>query len=170
MNRMTKRRLALVVWTAFGMVLGTTASALAQGPPIINETDHLVEETSTEVDVHPCTGEAAEVTLVQSGIIHFSAFANGTVHFTGTLRGTFSADALPTDGIADATGRFVVWFGGNGLLLEEGGAVGKGVGSFTLNGKGTNADGSRFSFHQNGHTVFDADGVPKLDFFKARCA
>jgi hypothetical protein len=32
-----------------------------------------------------------------------------------------------------------------------------------------NADGSRFSFHQNGHTVFDEHGVPKLDFLKSRC-
>jgi hypothetical protein len=170
MSPRTRRRIPLVALAAVGLLLSTAASALAKGPPIVNETDHFINETSTEVDVHPCTGEAAEVTIVQSGVIHFSAFADGTVHFTGTLRGTFSADALPTDGIADATGRFVVWFGGNGLLLEEGGAVGKGVGSFTLNGKGTNADGSRFSFHQNGHTVFDADGVPKLDFFKARCA
>jgi hypothetical protein len=45
------------------------------------------------------------------------------VHFTGILRGTFSADALPTDGIPDATGTFVISFGGNGLLLEEGGAT-----------------------------------------------
>jgi len=164
------RRIPLVAFAVVGVLLGTAGSALAQGPPIVNETDHFIDETSTEIDVHPCTGQAAELTIVQSGVIHFTAFADGTVHFTGTLRGTFSADALPTDGIADATGRFVVWFGGNGLLLEEGGAVGRGVGSFTLNGRGTNADGSRFVFHQNGHTVFDTDGVPKLDFFKARCA
>jgi hypothetical protein len=144
--------------------------AVGAAPGSATATDHFINEASTEIDVHPCTGQAAELTIVQSGVIHFAAFADGTVHFTGTLRGTFSADALPTDGIADATGSFVVWFGGNGLLLEEGGAVGKGVGSFTLNGKGTNADGSRFNFHQNAHTVFDTDGVPKLDFFKARCA
>jgi hypothetical protein len=170
MSPRTRRRIPLVALAAVGLLLSTAAIALAKGPPIVNETEHFINLTSTEVDVHPCTGQAAELTIVQSGVIHFSAFADGTVHFTGTLRGTFSADALPPDGIADATGRFVVWFGGNGLLLEEGGAVGKGVGSFTLNGQGTNADGSRFSFHQNGHTVFDADGVPKLDFFKARCA
>jgi hypothetical protein len=41
-----------------------------------------------------------------------------------------------------------------------------GVGSFTLNGSGTNADGSTFKFHQNGHTVFDSAGVPKRDFSK----
>jgi len=155
-----------------GLLLATAGGAFAQGPPVVNQTDRIVNETSTVIDVHPCTGQPAELTMVESGVIHFSAFADGTVHFTGTLRGTLSADALPVDGTPDATGRFVVWFGGNGLLLEEGGAVGKGEGSFTLNGRGTNADGSTFSFHQNGHTVFDADGVPKLDFFKvrARCS
>ena len=155
-----------------GLLLATAGGAFAQGPPVVNQTERLVNETSTDIGVHPCTGQPAELTLVESGVIHFSAFADGTVHFTGTLRGTISVDALPADGVPDATARFVVWFGGNGLLLEEGGAVGKGEGSFTFNGKGTNADGSTFSFHQNGHTVFDADGVPKLDFFKvrARCS
>jgi len=151
-----------------GLLLLTTGGALAQGSPLVKVTERLVNETSTDIGVHPCTGQPVELTLVESGVIHFSAFADGTVHFTGTLRGTFSADALPANGTPDATARFVTWFGGNGMLLEEGGAVGKGEGSFTFNGKGTNADGSTFSFHQNGHTVFDADGIPKLDFFKVR--
>jgi hypothetical protein len=110
-----------------------------------------------------------ELTLVETGVIHFSAYENGTVHITGTLRGTFSADTLPTDGVPDATGTFTTWFGGNGLLLEEGGAIGKAQSAFTLNGRGENADGSTFRFHQNGNTVFDENGVPKLDFVKSRC-
>jgi hypothetical protein len=155
--------LVVVGLLAFG------TSAFAKGPPVVNQTDHLVNETSTQIDVHPCTGVPVELTLVETGVIHFLAFADGTVHFTGTLRGTFSADALPTDGVPDATGTFTTWFGGNGLLLEEGGAIGKGEVAFTLNGRGMNADGSTFRFHQNGHTVFDESGVPKLDFFKSRC-
>jgi hypothetical protein len=146
-------------------LLAFGTSAFAKGPPVVNQTDHVVNETSTQIDVHPCTGVPVELTLVETGVIHFAAFADGTVHFTGTLRGTFSADALPTDGVADATGTFTTWFGGNGLLLEEGGAIGKGQGAFTLNGRGVNADGSTFSFHQNGNTVFDPNGVPKVDVF-----
>ena len=65
-----------------------------------------MNETSTTIDAHPCTGPQAELTVIQSGVIHFSAFADGTVHFTGTLRGTFSSDALPADGIPEATGRY----------------------------------------------------------------
>ena len=165
---MRRSRAAAGILVLVGLLaLGT--SAFAKGPPVVNQTDHPVNETSTQLDVHPCTGVPVELTLVETGVIHFAAFADGTVHFTGTLRGTFSADVLPTDAVADATGRFTTWFGGNGLLLEEGGAIGKAQSAFTLNGRGVNADGSTFRFHQNGNTVFDENGVPKLDFFKARC-
>ena len=150
-------------------LLAFGSSAFAKGPPVVNQTDHVVNETSTQLDAHPCTGVPVELTLVETGVIHFAAFADGTVHITGTLRGTFSADILPADGVPDATGAFTTWFGGNGLLLEEGGAIGKAQSAFTLNGRGTNADGSTFRFHQNGNTVFDQDGVPKLDFAKSRC-
>ena len=155
--------LVVVGLLAFG------TSAFAQGPPVVNQIDHEVNETSTNLDVHPCTGVPVELTLVETGVIHFSFFADGTVHITGTLRGTFSADVLPADGVPDATGTFTTWFGGNGLLLEEGGATGKAQAAFTLSGRGVNADGSTFRFHQNGNTVFDENGVPKLDFSKANC-
>jgi hypothetical protein len=153
---------------AAALMLLTAGGALAQGPPVVNEIVRVVGETSTDIDVHPCTGEAAELTFTDSGIIHFAGFADGTVHFTGTLRGTFSADALPTDGTPDAVGTTVVWFGGNGALLEDGSAFGKAQSAFTLNAQGTNADGTRFGFHQNGNVVFDPSGTPKLEFFKAR--
>jgi hypothetical protein len=164
-----KRRIVpgVAVVAAAALLLLTAGSALAQGPPIVNDTVH-VEETSTVLDVHPCTGQPAELTVTESGVIHFGGFADGTVHFTGTLRGTFSADALPTDGIPDATGTSIVWFGGNGKLLEDGSAFGKAQSAFTLTVKGTNADGTTFSFHQNGNVVFDPSGTPKLEFFKER--
>jgi hypothetical protein len=164
-----KRKIVpFVTLAAAALLLLTPASAFAQGPPVVNDTVHVIDETSTGVDVHACTGQAAELTFTESGVIHFMAFADGTVHFTGTLRGTFSADALPTDGIPDATGTTVVWFGGNGALLEDGTAFGKAQTAFTLNVQGTNADGTRFGFHQNGNVVFDPSGTPKLEFFKER--
>jgi len=166
------RRTGVVLLAISGLLVFSVASGLAQGPPVVNQTDHVVNETSTAIDVHPCTGQPAELTVTESGVIHFVAFANGTVHFTGTLHGTFSADALPTDGIPDATGTTVVWFGGNGQLLEDGSAFGKAQSAFTSTIKGTNADGSTFRVHQNGNVVFDPDGNPKLEFFKmrTRCA
>jgi hypothetical protein len=168
MSQRKTRRAGVALAAISGLLVFSVASALAQGPPVVNQTDHIVNETSTAIDVHPCTGEPAELTLTESGVIHFVAFADGTVHFTGTLRGTFSADALPTDGIPDATGTTIVWFGGNGKLLEDGTAFGKAQSAFTLTIKGTNADGSSFRVHQNGNVVFDPDGNPKLEFFKTR--
>jgi len=100
-------RAALLV--VVGLLLATAGGALAQGPPIVNQTDHIVDETSTNVDGHPCTGEPAELTVSESGVIHLSIFADGTVHFTGTLHGRFSADALPTDGTPDGTRSSAYW-------------------------------------------------------------
>lgn len=168
MRQKKTRRAGVALLAIGGLLVFSVASALAQGPPIVNQTDHIVNETSTGIDVHPCTGEPAELTVSESGVIHFVAFADGTVHFTGTLHGTFSADALPTDGIPDATGTSIVWFGGNGKLLEDGGAFGKAQTAFTSTIRGTNADGSTFRVHQNGNVVFDPDGNPKLEFFKTR--
>jgi len=163
-----RRHRRVIVGLVLGAPLLAAAPAAAHGPPEENTTQHIVNETSTDIDVHPCTGQPAELTIVESGVIHFAAFADGTVHFTGTLRGTFSADLLPADGTPDATGRFTTWFGGNGLLNEDGTAAGKAQTAFTFNGGGTNADGSTFSFHQNGNTVFDPNGIPKVDVFHAR--
>ena len=168
MRQKKTRRAGVALLAISGLLVFSVASALAQGPPIVNQTDHIVNETSTDIDVHPCTGEPAELTVSESGVIHFVAFADGTVHFTGTLHGTFSADALPTDGIPDATGTSIVWFGGNGKLLEDGGAFGKAQTAFTSTISGTNTDGSTFRVHQNGNVVFDPDGNPKLELFKTR--
>ena len=110
---------------AAGMLLLTPAVALGHGPPVVNQTDHVVNQTETSIGVHPCTGQPVQLTVTESGRIHFVGFADGTVHFNGTLHATFSADALPTDGTPDAAGTLTTRFGGNGLLLEEGGAIGK---------------------------------------------
>lgn len=157
---------------AFGtaLLLAGTPVAHAAGPPVENWTEHIDAEVSVSQEVHPCTGHPVELTIAETGVIHFAAKDDGTVHFSGTLRGTFSADALPTDGVADATGSFVVWFGGNGLLLEDGGATGKAQTAFTFNGRGTNADGSTFRWHTNGNTVFDATGTPKLERLHERAS
>lgn len=152
-----------------GVLALGASSALAGGPPVVNTTDHLVDVTETFIDAHPCTGQPAEVTVIETGVIHFLAFADGTVHSTGTLRGSFSGDLLPTDGIPDATGWFTESFASNGAITETGSAFGKAVTTFTLNGQLTNADGSSARFHVMAHAVFDEDGSPKLSFLKAHC-
>ena len=83
---------------AIALLAAGTTTASAAGPPIERMTVRLDNEVSVVHGVHPCTGQHAELTIVESGVIHFIAKADGTVHFTGTLRGTFSADAEPADG------------------------------------------------------------------------
>jgi hypothetical protein len=163
-----RRYLLASAFCVLAGALSVATPAAAQGPPVERSTERIVNETDTFIDVHPCTGQPAEVSTVDNGIIHFAAFADGTVHFTGTIRSTFSADLLPTNGTPDATGRVVTWFGGNGLLNEDGTASGKAQTAFTFNGRGTNADGSTFTFHQNGNIVFDPNGDPKVEVFRER--
>jgi hypothetical protein len=80
-------------------------------------------------------------------------------------------DLLPADGRIGATATIVQWTGANGLFdLMTGNLVGKSEVSFTLNGAGTNADGSTFRFHSNGHTVTDAARLTKVAFVKAKCS
>jgi len=152
-----------------GVLALGASSTLAGGPPVVNTTDHLDNVLNVFVDVHPCTGQPAQVSSLETGVIHFLAFGDGTVRITGTLHGVFTADVLPLDGIPDATGTYTVWFGSNGAFTETGEAFGKAVTTFTLNGRITNADGSSNSFHVVAHALFDKDGSPKLEFSKAHC-
>jgi len=160
-----RRALNITAAAVAALFLTGTAAAQAAGPPVESWTAHVVDEVDVTLDVHPCTGQAAELTTVMSGVIHFVAQADGNVHITGTLYGTYSADALPTDGSPDATGSFVATFGGNGLLLEGGEAVGRAVLRFTDFGTINNADGSTDQWRDNGVTVYDGDGLPRLDIF-----
>jgi hypothetical protein len=151
-------------------LLAFRASAFAMGPPVVNQTDHhLVNETSTQLDVHPCTGVPVELTLVETGVIHFSAFADGTVHFTGTLRGTFSADALPTDG-RRRRDRHV-----HDLVRRQWAAAGGGrrdrQGPECLHAQRPRRERRWLDVQvppERQHRL-RRNGVPKLEFFKARC-
>lgn len=150
------------------LILAGTAPAAAAGPPVESWTEHITNLVEVTTDVHPCTGQPAEITAVMSGVIHFVAQPDGKVHITGMLHGTFTADALPTDGTPDATGMFQSTFGGNGMLLEEGQAVGRATLRFTDNGRVRNADGSTDRWHRNGTSVYDGDGLPRLETFHER--
>src|SRR5438477_12973193 len=97
-SAMMRFRFAAATATAAGLLLLTAAAAWAGGPPVVKQHDRFVNETETSIDVHPCTGQPGELTLTESGHIHFMLFANGTVHITGTMRGSFSFDMLPADG------------------------------------------------------------------------
>jgi len=166
---MRRSGLSAGVLAIAGVLALSASSVLAGGPPVVNTTDHLDNVPNIFVDLHPCTGQPAQVSSVETGVIHFLAFADGTVRITGTLHGVFTADLLPLDGTPDATGTYTVWFGSNGAFTESGDVFGKAVTTFTLNGQLTNADGSSNRFHVVTHALFDEDGSPKLEFFKAHC-
>ena len=156
--------LALVGVLALG-----ASSALAAGPPLINQTDHLDNVPTTFVDVHPCTGEPVEVSSVESGVMHFLLRPDGRISATGTVRGVFSADFLPVDGTPDATGSYTVVFVSNGAVDETSTPFGKAMTAFILNGVIDNPDGSTTNFHVMSVAVFDADGNPKITFDRAHC-
>src|SRR5438093_5988582 len=163
---LSARRRRMLGWSAgVGLLLALTGAtgAFAGGPPIVKETTAVVNELEITSDAHPCTGQPAQWTIINNGTIRFSAFADGTVHFTGLLHLTLVIDLLDPvtglpDGTPDATGTATDAFGGNGSLDEDGSAFAKGEDSFALNGRGTNADGSKFNLHLSGHHLFDSAG------------
>jgi hypothetical protein len=163
-----RRSLAMVVIA--GLALFASLGASAGGPPIANETEHFANEPDVFVDVNPCDpSQEVEVTSIDTGVTHFTVFADGTVHFTGTVRSTVSIDVLPTDGVPDATGTTVVWFGSNGKIdLDTGEAFGKGESTFTFSGHLTFTDGTRISFTDVAHILFDINGVEKVEFDKVK--
>jgi hypothetical protein len=166
--RRARRSLALVAIA--GLALFGATSASAAGPPIVNETEHFADVPNVFVDTNPCDpSQEVEVTSIDTGVTHFLLFADGTVHITGTVRSTVSIDVLPTDGTPDATGRTVVWFGVNGKINPDTGEpFGKGESTFTFSGHLTFADGTRISFHEVAHVLFDANGVVKVEFDKLK--
>jgi hypothetical protein len=167
----------LVPWLVLVATVGLAfaGAAFAGGPPVVSQKDHPVDENETFVSADPCTGTPAEITLVQSGVEHFTLFANGTAHFAETLLGTFSFRHVDGSGnavgSAYATGRFVSQDAGNGIFdpatLEP---VGHAEITDTLNGGGTRTDGTTFHFHNNEHIlVSGTPPSPQLEFFKAHC-
>ena len=161
-----RRSLAALAVIAVALFAATAASA--GGPPIVIETDHFANEPDVFTDVNPCDpSQEVEVTSSDTGVIHFLLFADGSVHFTGTVRSTVSVDILPTDGIPDATGRTVTWFGTNGMIdPDTGEAFGKGESTFTNSIHVTFTDGTRISSHEVAHVLFDENGVVKVEFDK----
>jgi hypothetical protein len=166
-----RHSLALVAIAGLALFAATTASAA--GPPLVNQTDHFANEPDVFTDVNPCDpSQEVEVTSSDTGVIHFLLFADGTVHITGTIRSTLSVDVVPTDGTPDATGMGITWFGTNGKIdSDTGEPFGKGESTFTTSVHVTFADGTRISFHEVAHVLFDENGVVKVEFdnFKAHC-
>ena len=145
-----------------------TGTAAAAGPPILTVTEHPVDDVVTQLDRDPCTGAPILLTARQTGVLHVTRFADGTVHFTVTLHADYVADLYP-DGGRDGVGSYVVHAAGNGALNTDGSAFGRAEGSYTLDGTAIRPDGSTDRFHRNTHTVFGPDGLPAVDLAHATC-
>ena len=148
------------------LVLGAP-SALAG--TLINTTEQFRDVSNLFIDVQPCTGEPIEVSTVESGVTHFVLRADGTITGSQTIRATFSADILPTDGVPDATGHYTVVFTSIGAIPETGDPWGNAVTTFILNGVLEYPDGSTATFHVESIATFDSGGNPRLAFDKALC-
>ena len=170
---MGRARRSLALLASIGAALVVAASVSAEGPPIVNETMHFADQVDVFVDVDPCNpSQAVEITSSNTGVLHFTVFADGTARFSETGRSTVSWDFLPTDGTPDATGSTVFWNGANGEVdLDTGEGFGKGEKALTFSAHLILTDGTRISVHRVAHIVFDATGVEKISFDRltARC-
>jgi len=154
--------------SAVAAILLTAAPAAASGPPILPTAAHPVENVLSRIDNDPCTRARILLTGTETGVLHVTRFADGTVHFSVALHTSFVADLDPS-GLRVLVGTYTVRGGGNGSLNTNGSAFDRAEASLTLNGEANRPDGTPIRFHQNTHTVFGADGLPDLDLAHAHC-
>lgn len=157
------RRVSLIT-TLLVASLFATAAATAGGPPVVNSTTHFVDEPLTDIGLNCASGNLAQSNGLFSGVIHTVVQADGSVHVTANTRGTDSLDDLPTDGIVDATTRFV--FNSHDIVFATGNEVHHFTGTGTLT---VTATGENLRFHVVIQMVLDREGDPKLDLLHFSC-
>ncbi len=156
------KRIVLMVTVALvaaAIMASSALPAFAEGKGAQTETLTLKNAKETFVDVVPCTNEEAVISVIQNGVVHTTALANGTFHFTGTFTGTFTAETADKT----YTGHFTVWFGHNQNKQNEAGTV-------TFNARGTAEDGTTFNAHHLFHINSSSSEPPALNlFFQENC-
>jgi hypothetical protein len=154
-------RLWLLVPLAALSLLVTDATAAA---PIVNSTQHSVNEVFTDQGPNCATGNEAAITGVVSGVLRTLVLADGSVHISGAFHGTNEYDELPTDGVIDATGTFVLTF--RDVFFSSG----REIHTETLPGTVTDAaTGEKFTFYVVFRLMLAPDGTPTVDFLKIEC-
>ncbi|HKC90361.1 MAG TPA: hypothetical protein VKE23_03430 [Candidatus Limnocylindria bacterium] len=144
----------IVVLTGLLLTLALASPAAAQATSI-TQTVHGV--TVTLVDVIPCTGAPATITLTYNGVFHITTLPGGELWLTFTQTGTVTAVPLdPTQ--PTLTGRFTVW--GNQNLNEQ-----NSNSTFTFTTR--LSDGS--VFHDTAHYTMNANGEITTVFDKPSC-
>jgi hypothetical protein len=144
----------LVFAAAVGLMFGQVATA--GGPPIVNDTTVVKDQTNTSPDSTPCTGAAAINTSIGRGTFHTTAFADGTVHVVSAIHSTFTSDAIdPAE--EDFTGHESDHFSFQGTS----GAASQTV-TFTPVSVGTH--GTRLVGHLVAHVTVTAQGDVSVSF------
>lgn len=156
------QRLSAAIVVALLFLLSVT-SAVASGPPVVNQLDHAFNAPFTEIGFDCATGVPTLITGVFSGVLHTLVQADGSVHFTGAARGSLSEDDLPTDGISDATLSFEL------VIKDTVFSSGMEVSHATLSGSGTTSSAATVRIHEVLQTVLDQNGNPKVDFGRLHC-
>ena len=135
----------------------TLALASPTAAHAISYTQTVHDATDTFLDVIPCTGAPATITVTYNGVFHINSLPGGEFWTTFTQTGTVSAVPLdPTQ--PTLTGRFTIW------------------GNFNLNERNQNStftftvrlsDGS--VFHDTAHFTMNANGEITTTFDKPSC-
>ncbi len=159
------RHLFFAIVMVGALSLAATA-AMAGGPPVVNQTDHLINASLVpEAGVICGTGQPTLITGTYSGVVRTLVKADGTVHINGAVRGSAINDDLPDLDGADATTTFTSTF--NDIVRASGGEKRQ----FTLNGAGTTtATEGRFRFHVLIQVLIDNNGDPKADYARKEAA
>jgi hypothetical protein len=155
-------------WTAIlllsaTLLILTVPRTLAEGA--VTETTNEHNITETIVDILPCVGngeELFEITTTTNVIEHSTFAPNGSMHFTFTQTGDFSAVPISDPSLPSFSGHFTIWSGFNGNNKNA-------TGTFTFTIKGVGSDGSRVDFHETAHFTLNANGVPTVEFDKISC-
>jgi hypothetical protein len=157
------QRLTLIGATVLAS-LSVVGASVASGPPLANEKDHVIDQPFTEDVGFDCgTGLPTFIAGVFTGVLHTIVKADGSVHFTGAVRGSLTEDDLPTDGQPDATETFVLIL--NDLVLPPGSEIDHA----SLNGAGVTTGGVPFRIHEVVQVVLDQNGDPKLTLSRLSC-
>jgi len=154
------RRLILPAVLLATALAGNPLSALPAQAAATSQTLTIHNGTDTFVDVNPCTGDPATITITFNAVMHLTFLESGAVHGTETQTGTFQL--VPIDSsLPSFTGRFTEWDGFNANSRNF-------SATFTFHIIGKGSDGSTLRFHEVAHFSVSASGMT-VEFDRPRC-
>ena len=154
------RRLILPAVLLATALAANPLSALPAQAGATSQTLTIHNGTDTFVDVNPCTGDPATITITFNAVMHLTFLESGAVHGTETQTGTFQL--VPIDpSLPSFTGRFTEWDGFNANSRNF-------AATFTFHIIGEGSDGSTLRFHEVAHFSVSASGMT-VEFDRPRC-